>query len=142
MENQVQSPNYFLPITELSIPNMLLRKKIFVIDDDREFRLSICDFLVTNGFCVNTAKDGEDGIITLTINEFIPDLIILDLIMPNINGLEVKKKLLAEKKLKHIPVMFLTGFGIVEGETCVEKPYDKDELLNIINYILKKRTAH
>ncbi|MFP5384874.1 MAG: response regulator [Bacteriovoracia bacterium] len=105
------------------------RKKIMVIDDDQDFRLSVCELLVDEGYSVTTAKDGETGLNNLVHQKDLPDLILVDLLMPVKTGLEFRREQLQLDEINKIPVMFLTGQGIVEGESCLLKPFDEREFL-------------
>lgn len=103
------------------------RKKIMVIDDDQDFRLSVCEMLVDEGYSVTTAKDGEVALNSLVHQKDLPDLIIVDLLMPVKTGLEFRREQLQLDVISNIPVMFLTGQGYVEGESCLLKPFDERE---------------
>ncbi len=108
------------------------RKKIMVIDDDQDFRLSLCELLVDEGFSVTTAKDGEIGLNNLIHQTDLPDLILVDLMMPVKSGLEFRREQLQLDDIGDIPVMFMTGLGYVEGETVLMKPFDEKEFLEAI----------
>ena len=103
------------------------KKKIMVIDDDQDFRLTVCELLVDEGYSVTTAKDGEIGLNNLIHQNDLPDLIIVDLLMPVKSGLEFRREQLQLAEVNKIPVMFITGQGYVEGETCLLKPFDERE---------------
>ena len=117
----------------------LRKKKIMVIDDDQDFRLSLCELLVEEGFLVSTAKDGDSGLKSLMFLSDLPDLILLDLMMPVKSGLEFRKEQLSTYELSHIPVVFMSGMGFLEGETCLAKPFDDKELLGRLNRELYHR---
>ena len=108
------------------------RKKIMVIDDDQDFRLSICELLVDEGFSVTTAKDGEVGLNNLIHQRDLPDLILVDVMMPVKSGLEFRREQLQLDEISEIPVMFMTGMGYVEGESVLMKPFDEREFLDAI----------
>lgn len=108
------------------------RKKIMVIDDDQDFRLSVCELLVDEGFTVTTAKDGEVALNNLIHQKDQPDLIIVDLMMPIKSGLEFRREQLKLAEVNEIPVMFMTGQGYIEGETCLLKPFDERELIDTV----------
>ena len=108
------------------------RKKVMVIDDDRDHRLIIAEMLVNAGYTVMTAKDGEVGLNTLIHNADKPDLIILDLMMPEKDGLAFRKEQKTLESISHIPVVFLSGQGLVEGETCLMKPVDERVVLKTV----------
>lgn len=108
------------------------KKKIMVIDDDQDFRLSICELLVEEGFSVTTAKDGEAGLNNLIHQKDLPDLILVDLLMPIKSGIEFRREQLQLDEINKIPVVFVTGQGYVEGESCVLKPFDQRQLIETI----------
>lgn len=108
------------------------KKKIMVIDDDQDFRLSVCELLVDEGFSVSTAKDGEIALNTLIHQNDRPDLILLDISMPVKTGLEFRREQLRMADLSHIPVVFMTGQGYVEGESCILKPFDEREFIEAV----------
>lgn len=108
------------------------RKKIMIIDDDQDFRLSVSELLVDEGFSVTTAKDGEIALNSLVHQRDLPDLIIVDLMMPVKSGLEFRREQLQLDEINKIPVMFMTGMGYVEGESCLLKPFDEREFLDIV----------
>jgi CheY-like chemotaxis protein len=114
------------------------KKKIMIVDDDQDFRLSLCELFVEEGFSVMTAKDGEVGLNNLIHQRDLPDLIILDIIMPIKNGLEFRREQLQLESINHIPVLFLTGQGLVENETCLLKPFDEGTLLEKVKSILNE----
>lgn len=108
------------------------RKKVMVIDDDQDFRLSVCEMLVDEGFSVTTAKDGETGLNNLIHQQDPPDLILVDLMMPVKSGMEFRREQLQLDGYNKIPVMFVTGQGYVEGESCLLKPFDERELMEAV----------
>lgn len=108
------------------------RKKIMVIDDDQDFRLSICEILVDEGFSVMTAKDGEAALNNLIHHHDLPDLILVDLMMPIKNGMEFRREQLQLDEIANIPVVFITGQGYVDGERCILKPVDVPEFIDKI----------
>ncbi len=108
------------------------RKRIMVIDDDLDFRLSVCELLVEQGYQVMTAKDGETGLNNLLHQMERPDLIVVDVMMPVKSGLEFRREQLRIAEIAVIPVLFLTGHGPVLGESCLLKPFEERELLDFV----------
>jgi DNA-binding response OmpR family regulator len=84
-----------------------MRKKILFIEDESALQKTFGDFLEKEGFELISALDGETGL-KLAEKE-IPDLILLDLILPKMEGTEVLKKLRENPKTKDIPVIVLTN---------------------------------
>ncbi len=109
------------------------RKKVMIIDDDQDFRLAISEVLVDEGYSVTTAKDGETGLNSLLHQPDLPDLILVDLIMPVKNGIEFRREQLQLDEINKIPVMFLTGHGYIKGETCFLKPFDVQDLIQAVH---------
>lgn len=122
--------NSFESLEENLFPNK--KKKVMIIDDDQDFRLAVCELLVDEGFTVMTAKDGEVGLNNLVHQRDLPDLIIVDLMMPVKSGLEFRREQLQLDEINKIPVMFMTGQGYVEGESCLLKPFDEREFLDLV----------
>jgi CheY-like chemotaxis protein len=108
------------------------KKKIMVIDDDLDFRLAVCELLVDQGYAVTTAKDGESGLNSLVHQNDLPDLILVDLMMPVKSGMEFRREQLQLDGIDNIPVDFITGHGYIEGETCLLKPFDEREFIDTI----------
>jgi len=126
--------------------------KILVVDDDPDVLEAISIILEANGYEVVTARDGLDGLDKL--KEEKPDLMILDLLMPRMDGFEVCKELKDPRRAKyaHIPIIILssvkeqasrrryeleTGLQL-DVDDYVEKPIEHTILLERVENILKK----
>ncbi len=92
------------------------KKTIVVLEDDTILQKLIVLELSTNNFNVFSASDGEEGL--ALIREKKPDLVLLDLIMPKVNGFEVLTALKADKTTENIPVIILSNLG---QESDIEK---------------------
>ena len=110
-------------------------KKILVVDDDS----NIVDYLVTlfedNGYTVFSAENATKGI-DIAKKE-VPDLITLDIEMPDEWGPRFYRKMTQEKNLKNIPVIVISGLSGIEhaigrAVATVNKPFDRDKLLKIV----------
>ncbi len=91
----------------------MAKKKILVVEDAQLFRAMYEDKLKMEGYDVWTAADGLEGL-KLAL-EVIPDLILLDLVMPRMGGLEVLKRLKSDPRTKDIPVVVLSNLEDAEG---------------------------
>jgi DNA-binding NtrC family response regulator len=107
---------------------------VLIIDDESEIRESLQTLLEMDGFSVETAGSGEEGL--LRIGEYPFDLILLDLTLPGRNGMEVLTEIRDHDS--HLPVIMITAYGTVEnavraiqlGATnFVQKPWDNEKLL-------------
>ncbi len=83
--------------------------KILVVDDDAFNRDLLQQELGDDGHLVETAVDGEDAL--AKVAQFLPDVILLDQMMPRLDGIEVVKRLKADDRLRAIPVIMVTGRG-------------------------------
>jgi len=123
-------------------------KKILVVDDEEELCKMLGDNLREDGYEVFLAKDGEEGLRRVTLVK--PDLIILDVMMPKLDGAQMYAKLRSNEKTKHIPVVFLTALKTQVDDfmlgrdvglfTIFSKPFDHDELLGTIRELTAKST--
>lgn len=124
-------------------------KKILVIDDHPDSVFLMQDRLEREGFEVITAYDGQTGL-ERAFNE-LPDLVLLDVMMPGMNGLEVCRTLVNTPITKDIPVILVTAKTEAEGTReglqagafdYIRKPVNKVELLARINSALKVRESY
>jgi CheY-like chemotaxis protein len=122
-------------------------KSILVVDDSRTIVSILRDMLKSEGYRVRCAYSGEEALEHLT--EETPDLIILDVLMPKMNGLEVLSKIKASPETSSIPVIMLTSSGkhddVLEGyklgaEYYVTKPFKQAELIHGIERALGRET--
>jgi len=123
--------------------------KILVIDDLPENVFLLQDRLEREGYEVITSYDGKSGI-EKAIKE-IPDLILLDVMMPDLNGIEVCKALVLNPVTIHIPIILVTAKSGAEDTKegleagafdYIKKPFDKIELLARVHSALKLNEAH
>ena len=89
-----------------------VKKHSILIIDDEKPHLNVLIHILNQEYTLYTAKDGQTGLDIAF--EFVPDIILLDIILPDINGYEVITHLKASETTKHIPVIFITG--LVSGE--------------------------
>jgi len=86
-----------------------MAEKILVVEDDKFLRELISRKLSDEGFDITQAVDGEDGI--EKIKEVKPDLVLLDLILPSIDGFEVLSRIKEDPSVASIPVIILSNLG-------------------------------
>lgn len=84
-------------------------KKILIIEDDQEIMSLLSQKISDAGYQVIEARDGEEGLKLLRSNE--PDLVLLDIILPNVDGLELLKRKQALSETKNIPVVVISNSG-------------------------------
>lgn len=127
---------------------MSAAKTIMVVDDDQSMMTIIEHFLSQEEYAVQTAFRGQE--VFARLEEQRPDLIILDIMLPDMSGLEVLKRLKGAAETSSIPVILLTGKGeyrdVLLGyrEGCdyyISKPFTSGQLLHGVGLFLRKSSS-
>lgn len=121
-------------------------RKVLVIEDDKDIADLVELVLSTNTYDVRTVIEPEKAFDT--VKEFRPDAIILDLMMPKVDGWEIFKMVRNDPELSHIRIAILTaksqgfdemvGLHIMKAEKYITKPFGKQELLDTINELFQE----
>ncbi len=119
--------------------------KVLVIDDDED----ICELVVfklsRSGFEVHTESDGESGLAAAA--DLLPDVVLLDWMMPKLNGIEVCRRLRADPRTAGIPVILLTAKAqegdvrrafAAGGDDYIAKPFSPRELVSRVEALLAR----
>ena len=121
----------------------MVKQKVLVIDDEPEITEIISAFLSNAGYEVKVENSSVEGM--SVVKSFMPDVILLDIMMPVMDGYEVCSKLKKEPALAHIPVLFLTGKDAKDdagmsfqsgGDLFIKKPFSCERLLNMVKMVL------
>jgi DNA-binding response OmpR family regulator/anti-sigma regulatory factor (Ser/Thr protein kinase) len=121
------------------------KQTVLIIDDDNEIRNYLVS-IFSDEYKIHQADNGRDGI--RLAKEQLPDLIISDIVMKDVNGLDLCQTLKQDSSLSHIPIILLTGSSSDElqlkamntgADDYVKKPFDKDILMARVKSILKRR---
>nr|WP_320167753.1 two-component regulator propeller domain-containing protein [Mangrovibacterium marinum] len=144
LEDTVQLQNTDIANNKTEIVNELKAFKILVVEDNVEFRSFLCNQL-SEQYTVLSASNGREGLEQTLEN--LPDVIISDVIMPLMSGIEFCNQLKQDIRISHIPIIFLTarasdeaqieGYGI-GADAYITKPFNMDILLLRINYLLQQ----
>ena len=118
--------------------------KILVVEDNADSRELLHFYLTSKGYKVSTAADGQEGLYMARVEK--PDLVITDLTMPNMDGIELTAAIRSEPEISAIPIFVYTSYGseaaepaIREGATKVfYKPIDIDNMLNSITDVVEQ----
>jgi DNA-binding response OmpR family regulator len=112
---------------------------VLVIDDDADLRESLGLALSAAGHAFSMAKDGIDALAKLRDEKSPPCVVLLDLMMPNMNGFELRSVMKADPALSPIPVVVMTGAGSLATRRAAEldaeilmKPVDLRDLLTVV----------
>ena len=116
--------------------------KLLIIDDNKEILSALSDFLRKKKYDVVSASDGLDGLKFLETEKQIFDLVITDLVMPNISGVGLIS--IIKNKFPDIPVIAMTGWGEhpealaieAKADSILEKPFELSELDTLIRKLL------
>ena len=116
-----------------------MAKKILIIDDDPEISSYLESIFKDNGYETLVANDGSVGLELVKKEK--PDLITLDLDMPDVYGVKFSVKLSKEPELKDTPIIVISGLekyekALKNAVAALTKPFDKDELLGIVKKTL------
>jgi DNA-binding NarL/FixJ family response regulator len=118
---------------------------ILVVDDDLGTRLSISDYLELSGYTVITADDGVEAL--AMVEEYHPDLIVTDIVMPRMNGYELVRRVRQQSGFRLLPVILLTArtktqeriLGYQSGcDLYLPKPFELEELAAAIRNLLER----
>ncbi len=122
------------------------KPQILLVDDEPGLRNAVKTFLEDEGFDITVAVDGEDG--WEKAQQFFPDLIISDIMMPRSNGYSLLEKIRQDERLSGTPVIFLTAKGMTLDRTegylagiddYISKPFDPDELSARVKNVIKRQ---
>jgi len=123
-----------------------MSKTILIVDDEPDILITISQMLKIKGYKVIEANDGKECLQILNKSNSIPDLILLDIMMPEISGWDVAAKIKENPEWKNIPIVFLTakgdtmsiGMGEMTSEDYIVKPFDINNLMIRIKKIMEK----
>ena len=118
-------------------------KKVLIVEDDADCR-DLITLILEDEYAVTTAVNGEEALEAIERDK--PDIVLLDIMIPHVDGWEVLRRLRADDRYKDLPILAVTALAseeshqraIREGATdYVIKPFDPDELLEVISTYAK-----
>jgi two-component system alkaline phosphatase synthesis response regulator PhoP len=126
----------------------MLKERILVIDDDASILKLVSDVLTEEGFSVTTASCGEEGI--KKVRQSKPNLVILDLRLPDMDGFQICQTLKKDKSVSSIPIIMLTVkstksstvAGLEMGaDDYIVKPFNQEELVARVKTVLRRASG-
>jgi DNA-binding NarL/FixJ family response regulator len=120
--------------------------RLLLVDDEPGLREAVKDYLEESGFTVQVASNAREG--WELLQQSIPDLVISDIMMPQVDGYQFLKQMREDPRFKRLPVVFLTAKGMttdrIQGyqsgvDAYIPKPFDPDELVAIVENLLERR---
>ena len=122
--------------------------QLLLVDDEPGLREAVQAYLEDSGFVVRVASNATEG--WELLQQMTPDLVISDIMMPQVDGYEFLQQMRDDPRFKTLPVVFLTARGMtsdrIQGydagcDAYLSKPFDPDELVSIVSGIIKRRAA-
>ncbi|MDX2232779.1 MAG: response regulator transcription factor [Leptolyngbyaceae cyanobacterium bins.349] len=122
--------------------------QLLLVDDEPGLREAVQAYLEDSGFAVDVASNAREGLDLA--RQKLPDLVITDIMMPQVDGYQFLQQLRDEPQFKSLPVIFLTARGMtadrIQGynagcDAYLPKPFDPDELVAIVTNLLGKQSA-
>ena len=119
-----------------------MTSKILVVDDEPDFSRLFASVLTEMGYEVSTATGGRQGLVKIRENP--PDIVFLDVKMPEMNGLECLRRI--RKTKRKFVIVVMTGYGDIESareamrlgaDEYISKPFDLDDLKQLVNELVK-----
>ena len=120
--------------------------RVLVVDDQKGVRHLLEELFKKEGYEVNVAVDGRDSIEKVKANT--PDIVLMDMKMPNMNGLEASEEII--KYDRNIPIIMMTAYGEMEivqkalevgVKKYITKPFDIIDLRNLVREVLEQNTV-
>jgi len=120
--------------------------QLLLVDDEPGLREAVQAYLEDSGFAVEVASNAHDGL--ELAHQKLPDLVITDIMMPQVDGYQFLKQLREDPQFKTLPVVFLTARGMtadrIQGynagvDAYISKPFDPDELVAVVTNLLEKQ---
>ncbi len=120
-----------------------MSKRILIVEDQEDNRRIMRDLLTSSGFEVVEAMTGEEGVRQAETHR--PDLILMDVQMPELDGYEAARRIKANVELRHVPIIIVTSYALsgeeakareAGADAYVAKPFSPRELLAKVRQLL------
>lgn len=127
---------------------MASRENILIVDDEPNIRMAMRVALEREGYAVSEAFDGKDALRSIFSDK--PDLVLLDIMLPTMNGYDVTIKLREDERTKRLPIIMVTAKGQITdrihgldlgADDYISKPFDLRELVARVHAMLRRRAA-
>ncbi|GAB1544127.1 response regulator transcription factor [Scytonema sp. NUACC21] len=122
--------------------------QLLLVDDEPGLREAVKDYMQESGFGVQVASNAKEG--WELVQQNTPDLVISDIMMPQVDGYQFLKQLRDDPRFRSLPVIFLTAKGMttdrIQGyqagvDAYLPKPFDPEELVAIVENLLERRSS-
>jgi len=125
------------------------QRTVLLVDDEPNLRNAVKAYLEDNNFVVLTASNAQEA--WQILQKSMPDLVISDIMMPQVNGYEFLQKLRQDTRFTNMPLIFLTARGMTSDriagykagcDAYLPKPFDPDELVAIAENLISRRSTY
>ena len=125
-----------------------IREKVMLVEDNQDLLFNFHLILEEHEFEVASAKNGSEALDILSNEGFLPDIIISDIMMPDMDGFEFLEKISSNPKYSHVPFIFLTALSMPTDiehakelgvDEFLVKPIEEEDLISIIRKKLKEK---
>ncbi|HEY0708657.1 MAG TPA: ATP-binding protein [Polyangia bacterium] len=136
--------NGLVSMSGIGFGTLGVARRVLIIEDDSAIRTAVAELLEEEGFEVSTSEQGQAALMTLRDGRPLPDLIILDLMMPVMDGWDFRVKQRTDPMLADIPVVAISAdcspkARAIHADAYLSKPFSADELLLRLDQILRER---
>ena len=122
------------------VKTKMAKKKILVVEDDKDIQDSVVELLESEGFETICANNGREALqILKDTAQNLPDLIILDLMMPVMDGFEFREEQKRDPRIANVPIVIMSADGNIEpkkhkidAKAYIKKPLDVDDLMELV----------
>lgn len=123
-----------------------MTKKILIVDDQKGVRRLLEELFKKEGWDVYVASDGLEAI--SRVNEILPDIVLMDMKMPNLNGLEASEQILSAHE--HMRIIMMTAYGEMDVvkkaleagvKRCITKPFDIMVLRDLVDELIMEKVS-
>ncbi len=120
--------------------------KVLVVEDSLAQRQMISELLKSSGLTVEVASNGVEALDQINKKKYEPDIVVLDIVMTQMNGYELCRRLKADPKTKHVPVVMCSSkgeefdryWGMRQGaDAYIAKPFQPKELIGTVKQLLR-----
>jgi two-component system cell cycle response regulator DivK len=117
------------------------RRTVLLVDDCRDTRELYAEYLELSGYCVKEASDGMTALSEAA--RVLPDVIVLDMSMPGLDGEQAVRRLRAEERTRDIPIVMVSGYepdwiGDAGWDEFIAKPCDPERLISVIKALVAR----